>query len=444
MKFLRSGAIYAAANIASAAVPFLLLPLLTRVLGPAEYGSVVAFALLVTLCQSVAGLNAHAAMGVVWFQRPQQEVPAFTGTALVVAVASTALVTLLVGLAFTLFPRISDIGAPWAMLAALTAGANVVLQCRLVLWQSQHRALQSAALQLATSALNVGLSLLAVLVFGMGGDGRNAGIATATLTMSLVAVALFARAGELQWAPSAEQRSTLLRFGAPLIVHALAGVLIGTADRWSVSIRLDAAALGVYGAGAQLGMVMYILADAFVKAYSPWLYSRLRGGTAQDSRVAVGAIYAAMPTFVALSLVVGLALHASAVWLLGPRYQTAAAVLPWFMAGGAASGIYMCTSVLFFFHGRTARLASVTLSAALVGLSLTWWLVGRYGATGAAAGFAATQGVLALFTTVVAMRSFELPWREIGPALAAWWQASFAQPRATPSAKTLEPGKTTS
>jgi O-antigen/teichoic acid export membrane protein len=442
MKFLRSGAIYAAANIASAAVPFLLLPLLTRVLGPAEYGSVVAFALLVTLCQTVAGLNAHAAMGVVWFQRPHGEVPAFTATALVVALASTLAVVLLVGAAFTLFPQVSDISAPWAMVAALTAGANVVLQCRLVLWQSQHRALASAALQFGTSALNVGLSLLAVLAFAWGGDGRNAGIAAATVVMAFVAVALFAGAGELRWAPSAEQRSTLLRFGAPLIVHALAGVLIGTADRWSVSVRLDAAALGVYGAGAQLGMVMSILADAFVKAYSPWLYARLRGGTPHDGRVAVGAIYAAMPTFVVLAMLVGFALHGSAVWLLGPRYQAAVGVLPWFIAGGAASGIYMCTSVLFFSHGRTARLASVTLSSALIGATLTWWLVGRFGATGAAAGFATTQGVLALLTTATAMRSFALPWREVGPAFAAWWQASFARRGALPATKTLEPGNT--
>lgn len=442
MKFLRFGAIYAAANIASAAVPFLLLPLLTRMLGPVEYGSVVAFALLVTLCQTVAGLNVHAAMGVVWFQRPHGELPAFTATALVVALTSTLAVVLMVGTAFTLFPQISDISAPWAMVAALTAGANVVLQCRLVLWQSQHRALASAALQFGTSALNVGLSLLAVLAFGLGGDGRNAGIAAATLLMAFVAVALFAGARELRWSPSAEQRSMLLRFGAPLIVHSLAGVLIGTADRWSVSLQLDAAALGVYGAGAQLGMVMSILADAFVKAYNPWLYARLRGGTLQDGRVAVGAIYAAMPTFVVLAVVVGLALHVGAGWLLGPRYQAAADVLPWFMAGGAASGIYMCTSVLFFFHGRTARLASVTLSSALIGAALTWWLVGRFGATGAAAGFAAMQGVLALLTTVTAMRTFVLPWREIGPAFAAWWLASFARHQPLPTTNPLEPGKT--
>jgi O-antigen/teichoic acid export membrane protein len=438
MSFVRSGAIYAGANIASAAVPLLLLPLLTRVLGPAEYGSVVEFALLITLCQTISGLNVHAAMGVVWFRRPRDEVPAFIVSALLLALVSTLTVVLLVGAIFTLYPKAGDIGAPWAMVAALTAGANVVLQCRLVLWQSQNRALSSAALQFGTSALNVGLSLLAVLVFGLGGDGRNAGIAAATMMMALVAVALFANAGELGRASSAEHRKTLFWFGAPLIVHSVAGVLISTVDRWTISVRLDAAALGVYGAGAQLGMVVSILADAFVKAYSPWLYARLRGGSQQDARVAVGAIYAAMPTFGVLALVVGLALYAAAGWLLGPQYQAAAGVLPWFMVGGAASGIYMCTSVLFFFHGQTTRLASVTLSAGLIGAPLTWWLVGSFGATGAAAGYAAMQSVLALLTTIVAIRTFALPWRDIRAAVTAWRQSLFARRKTVPDVDNLK------
>jgi O-antigen/teichoic acid export membrane protein len=329
----------------------------------------------------------------------------------------------------------------WGVVAALTAGANVVLQCRLVLWQSQNHALASAALQFGASAVNVGLTLLAVLAFGLGGDGRNAAIAAAAFLMAVVAVALFIRAKELRWVASAEHCRALLRFGAPLIVHSLAGVLISTADRWSISVRLDAAALGVYGAGAQLGMAVAIMADAFVKAYSPWMYAKLGDGTLQAGRTVVGAIYVTMPSFVVLAGVIGFTLHAGVGWVLGPAYRPAADLLPWFMVGGAASGIYVCNSVLFFFHGRTSLLASVTLTSALVGAPLTWWLVGHFGAEGAAAGFAATQGMLALLSTTTAMRAFALPWSEIRPALAAFFQ-TFVVPRRTPPVNPLKPGDT--
>ena len=421
MKFLRAGAIYAFANIASAGVPFLLLPLLTRVLQPEAYGQVVGFSLLVTLCMSLSGLNAHAALGVLWFKRPHDQIAAFTATALALALASTALVAVLAASVIALFPGLAGgITPAWGAAAAITAGATVVLQCRLVLWQSQHKPIGNAVLQFSASLLNVGISLVAVTLMGFGGDGRNGGIALAAVLMAAVSITLFIRAGELRWAPDREQLKTLVVYGLPLVLHILAGVALSTADRWTVSVHLGAHALGIYGAGAQLGMVMAILADAFVKAYGPWLYARLSSGRPDDKLCAMGAIYVSMPAFVAIASVVGVVLVWASSALLGPQYRAAASVLPWFMLGGAFSGVYLSTSVLFFFAGRTGLLATATSSAAVCGATATWFLVASFGVDGAAVGYALTQGILALLTSLTAFRAFDLPWRDPVKALTAW------------------------
>ena len=82
--------IYAGANALSAGIPFLLLPVLTRALAPAEYGLVVDFFLLATLCTSLAGLGVHGAVSVKWFDRSGRDFPQLVGNALMVAIASTA------------------------------------------------------------------------------------------------------------------------------------------------------------------------------------------------------------------------------------------------------------------------------------------------------------------------------------------------------------------
>lgn len=435
MKFVHAGAIYAVANIASAGVPFMLLPLLTRVLGPTEYGHIVGFSLLVTLCLTVAGLNAHAALGVVWFKRSREEVPVYTAMALAVAAGSTLMTAPAVALVLWLYPgNASGITPAWGAIAALTAGAGVILNCRLVLWQSQGKPIQSAAFQFGASVLNVGLSLFAVFVFHWQGDGRNAGIAVSAVLMACLSFAVFVGAREVRWAPQSDQIKTLVAFGLPLMFHTLAGVLLSSADRWTVSVRLGSHALGVYGAGAQLGMVMSILADAFVKAYSPWLFARLTSNAPEERHCAVGAVYAAMPTFFGIAAIVGIVLYGASTVLLGPQYRAAAVVLPWFMLGGAFSGVYLCTSVMYFFAGRTSLLAMVTTSAAFCGAGLTWLLVGAFDIQGAATGYALTQGLLALFTSVVAFRAFDLPWSEPRKALQVWANRIFSKPpSATPS-----------
>jgi O-antigen/teichoic acid export membrane protein len=429
MKFLRNGAIYVIANVMSAAIPFLLVPILTRALEPDEYGKIVSFALLVTLCSTLSGCNVHAALGVIWFKQPRDAIPLYVGAALALALVSTAVVGLSAGIVLGIWPGLgADLTPAWGVVAAITAGANVILQCRLVLWQSQQKALQSAALQFTASALNLGLSLAAVFLIVGGAAGRNAGIAISAGLMACAAIYLFYAANEVRWSVRWGELKILLAFGLPLIFHTLAGVLLGTADRWVISIQLGSGSLGVYGAGAQLGAFMAIIADAFVKAFGPWMYEKLRSTEVADKHYAVGAIYAAAPTFVCGAAVLWLVLHFASSVILGPRFQEAIPLLPWFMLGGAFTGVYVCTSILYFFAGRTVLLSSVTLPCAALGTFLTWILVERYGVVGAAIGYSITQALLALSVGAVALRSFDLPWGDARKAFALWSHRATGRP----------------
>jgi O-antigen/teichoic acid export membrane protein len=428
MSFLRAGAIYAAANLVAAAVPFLLLPILTRVLGPDQYGQVVNFSLLVTVCMTLAGLNAHAALGVVWFKQPREKVPSFVGAALMLAMASTIAVAAFVAAVIWIWPNLSSGLTPvWAAMAGLTAGASVILQCRLVLWQSQGKATGSAVLQVAASIINVGLSLVAVLLLGWAGEGRNAGFFGSAMLVACIAIAQLQLSGEVKWTFQYEKVRFIFLFGLPLVFHILGGVLLATADRWIISIKLGASSLGVYGAAAQLGTAMALLADAFVKAYGPWLYARLAAKDMESKHVVIGAIYMAIPIFFLAAGMLWCALHLISDLLLGPQYRAAAHLFSWFMLGGAFSGIYVCTSVLFFFFSRTALLSAVTLSTAMLGTLFTWLLVTSFGVDGAAMGYALTQGLLAVFVSLVAIRSFDLPWGDGRKAFEIWFSRAFTK-----------------
>lgn len=427
MKLLHAGAIYALANVASAGVPFLLLPLLTRVLTPAQYGDVVNFFLLVTASSAFAGLSVHGAVGVAWFRRRAQEVGQVVGAAVLVAMASTVVVATVSGTVLAWLGPRAPLGPAWGVLAAATAGANVLLQCRLVLWQSQKRPLPMAATQVAASALNVALSLVAVLGLHAAGLGRNAAAGAAALAMAVVALVALRRGGLLTWSVPRQELVVMLGFGLPLVPHALGGILMTLSDRFAVSTMLGAAQLGVYGAAAQLGMAVTILADAFVKAYNPWLYEKLESRRPGDSLCAVGMMYLCLPASLVLAALASVVLVALAGVLLGSAFQEAAHLLPWFAIGGAMTAAYLIVSALFFFSGRTALLSSVTLPCALVGAALTMGLASRFGVTGAAAGYATTQFLLAVSVWLVARRSFDLPWHPPALAVAAWYRQTFAE-----------------
>lgn len=62
-------AIYPLSNFAIAGVPFILLPVLTRILTPAAYGVVAMFALVVAFMSVGVGLNVHRAIAVRYFDQ---------------------------------------------------------------------------------------------------------------------------------------------------------------------------------------------------------------------------------------------------------------------------------------------------------------------------------------------------------------------------------------
>lgn len=411
MSLLRAGAIYGVANALSAAVPFLLLPVLTRALGPAEYGLVVGFFLLVNYASALAGLSVHSAISVGWFQRERSgEFPVLVGSALLVATVSTLACAALMAVAGLLWH--ATVGLPtwlWPA-AALLAGTTAIASIRPTLWQSQIKPMRSAIFQVAMAVANLGVSLWAVLALAMGAGGRIGGALVATGLAALAGVALLGAAGDARSQASAAGVRSLLRFGLPLAPHVLAGALLASADRFTVSARLGADALGIYGAAAQLGMVMNVLGDTLVKMLSPWMYAQMAKRFCRGRLRIVGATYVLIPVWLAAALVLWLVLLAVGPALLGPRFQAAVGLSLFFLLGGAMSSIYLNVAGLFFFTSRTEWLSIATVCSAAIAVALAIVLTKRFGAAGAAAAFLGAQTVQLALSWLLSTRVQPMPW----------------------------------
>jgi O-antigen/teichoic acid export membrane protein len=259
-----------------------------------------------------------------------------------------------------------------------------------------------------------------VLVLGWAADGRILGSVAASVIVAIAAILFLNASGLLSFRPRAADLRELTLFGGPLVPHGFAGALLNNGDRFIVSTLLDAASVGTYGAAAQVGSLMNVAGDAFVKTFNPWLFARLRHDTLQDRLQVVGAMYMAVPAFLVLGALAWLGLHFVGMLLLGPEYRSALSLLPWFMFGGACSGVYQTISGLFFYGARTGALSAISFPIALLGLGITAGLVSWHGAAGGAMGYALVQLLLATVSWMYASRAFGLPFGRPGAALRAW------------------------
>ncbi|GIZ51289.1 lipopolysaccharide biosynthesis protein [Noviherbaspirillum aridicola] len=408
-RLAENAVIYTVSNAASSAVPFLLLPFLTRWLSPEEYGLVTMYSTLLAALGALAGLSVHGAVSVRMFDR-QTSHARYIGTALYILGVSLLAVAAAVLLASPWLEAWSGLPAGWLLLAVLAAGGQFLVNIRLVVWQVEGKALRYGSFQFLQVAVNVGLSLLLVAGLHHGWSGRLAGISIALYLFAAIGLASLMRAGRIEWRFDPEYARDALRFGVPLMPHAIGSLFIAAGDRMIIAGALNLHEVGMYAAAMQIGLVISMIADAVTKALGPWIYKVLADGDATMKRRVVRMTYA----YFAGMLALGVGFGFLAPWLLaflGEQYRSGATVIRWVALGGAFSGMYLMVVAYVFYAKRSELLSAASLTIGLGNLALSYFLVTRHGAVGAAQAYAASQFLMFVVVWLIAAKCHPMPWR---------------------------------
>jgi O-antigen/teichoic acid export membrane protein len=407
----RSSLVYVVAAAVTALIPFAALPLLTRWMGPSEYGIAGTYLALVNLGAVIAGLSSHGVISVVHYRVGAEHVPAHVGACLkVLGLTAVPLAGALLLCSEPLY-RVSGIPPAWSWTIALTAAAQFVVGLGVAVWQARTQALRVGTVQVAMAALWATSSLALVGTFGWGWEGRAAGQILAACMVAALALWLLERDGLLRWrsADNAPLQAAL-RFGLPLLPHSVAGVAMSSADRLIVSGLAGTEAAGLYFASLQIASVLTVGAAAVNLAWVPWLYRRLAARLPGALDEAVFATYCAFAVLLGMAALIAV----NAPWLMtavaGARYEAAAASLRWLAPAAALSGMYYFVAGYLFFAGRTGVLSIITVCCAGLQVGLIFLLVPRFGIEGAAAATLVAMLAYWVATWLAAQRVVPMPW----------------------------------
>jgi O-antigen/teichoic acid export membrane protein len=409
--FFTSSSLYFLSNILNALIPFFLLPLLTRYLAPEEYGLVSIFQALTTGLLAFVGLNTvGAALRQFYDESSRPRLAIYIGACFKVLLVTT-LITLGVMLIFqNMASELTGLSLKWLLLAVLASAGLFAVNMRLGQWQVKGEALKYGSLQISVGAMNAVVTLVLVVLLGMGADGRMAGILVAPLLMGCIAVYLLRRDGLLS--AERDQRSVrnALEFGVPLAPHVIGLFLLTAGDRFVINRLLGADAVGIYMVAMQMAMGIGLAFDAFNKAFVPWLFARLKRGDPAELRRVVIFTYAC---FIGAFILAGLLALAGPILvyvLAGKEYHGALKYLGLLAFGQAFQGLYLMVTNYAFFAKRTGLLSSVTIFSGMLGIALLWLMVPSWGLSGAAMAYLITMAIRFLLTWVLAQYCHPMPW----------------------------------
>ena len=409
---LCNASVYTGANILNAGIPFLLLPVLTRVLSPTDYGTIAMFGIVVSIMGAFTGLSVHGAVGVRYFQLDRQRMPPYVGACLAILAVSSSVVLCVVAVGRPWLASITHVPGNWLLVAVLVSSALFVINIRLSLWQVQHKAFRYGAFQISQSFLNAGLSLFLILSLGMAWEGRALGQAAAVSAFMLIALFLLLHRAEASWPTDTNDVRDALKFGVPLIPHVIGALSIATADRFMITNMLDVAQAGIYMVALQMGMVLGLLTDSFNSAYAPYLMGVLvKEDRARDRKIVRGT-YVYFIAVTVLALLLGMtAPHLLGV-LVGEKFRSAAGAVLYVAMGYAFGGMYYMVANYVFLMSKTGHLAVVTFASGMVNIIATYFLIKLNGVLGAAQAFMLSQAMIFLCTWCLAHYFRPMPWRE--------------------------------
>jgi O-antigen/teichoic acid export membrane protein len=413
MSFLKTGSIYLISNIVNAAIPFMLLPIFTRLLTQAEYGQIAMFQLLVTALTALAGVGVVGASARKFYDQDisLDELKDFNGACFQILCISIIVITPFFLFFYKELSGILTIPAEWIFISLAIASLGFIIQIRLIQWQVRGQAKQYGMLQIANSLINVLFSLLLVVSLNLGPAGRVDAQLIAVLIISLFSL-YYLKLDKLvnffTFKPMYIKEA--LNFGLPLMPHIIGVFLLSSVDRYIINSKFGLESAAIYMVSYQLSSALAIVFDAISKAYTPWLFALLKKDVKEEKlRVIKGTyLYMAFLVIVAiLSFVIG---PPVVVLVAGEKYAQASSIIGYLCMGQIFGGMYLMVTTYIFFSKKTKFLSLVTIISGVINVVLMLLLIEYNGLVGVAQAFAIAQFLRFTFTWLLAAKVQPMPW----------------------------------
>lgn len=409
-KLVRHTAIYSAAEIINKALPFMLLPILTRYLLPADFGVIATFSAYLGVVSVLTGLNVHGVINVNFFKLTHEQFRKYLANVLLLLLVSSLGVLSVVLMLHASLVQWLHLPVSWLTAGVLIAVFQFITLINLVLWQVEKKPFLYGIYQISQTVVNVLLTLVLVVGFLLGWEGRLIALLATGVLFGVMSLWILYQRDYIRFVPDMDDIKDALRFGVPLIPHALSGWLTTGMDRILIMGMVSSVATGLYSVGFQIGMILGVAAGAFNRAYSPFLFEKLETATLQQKIRIVKWTYAYFILVLFAALLLSLIAPLVIPFLLGKAYSGSAEFVPWIAFGYAFNAMYLMVVNFIFFTKKTGRLGTVTFSISLLHLLLSYLMIKAFGPIGAAQAMAISFFLIFCAVWYLSGKTYEMPW----------------------------------
>ena len=414
----------------SSAIAFLLLPIITRLMTPAQYGAWQIIEFWAILTMFIIRLGLEQSLFKFYVMNPQKRGRYIFEIFCVMSVLSVIFIVVgyFLRKPLTAIFLGSQFATKFAVMAILWGVADSFFSVSAAIFQSEEKVKLYALMDISRVTLAYAFAIL-FLVSGYGVSGVVGARIGATFAILLAIIPVILRRVEFKF--DKNDLLPMLKYGLPLTLNLFVVRLFSFSDRWLLA-KLDSfSSAGSYSAGVKIASIIVAIILPIRYAWSARLFHMFKDGTLKTKLPQIWRQLAGGMSIVS----VGLILLSPEIFKLfiGPGYESGMKVVPLLAAAYFLDALILIADAGIYVVGKTSFVPIFTAIAAIINIGLNILLIPKYGATGAAV--AAIFGFVALLFLSWRTGQFffpvKIPYAKVFLSLAAvavavWISLSFS------------------
>jgi O-antigen/teichoic acid export membrane protein len=381
-------------------IPILMLPILTRHLSLEEYGLLSIIEISILFITPLIMMNVDGFIQVKYFQVDKSILSLYITNAFLINIVNFAILTTFVFLTQGYLVSTLKIDSSYIWLIPIFSFLRIVSGVVLTIFQVEKKPLKYAFFTLSQAGIDFFISILLVVYLAHGLTGRLYGIYGAYFFVTIYGIYFLYR-NQLLGKINFRFTSDILKFCLPLVPHAIGGIVIALSDRYFISYFLNNEFVALYTVSYQVASIMLLAGVSVNLAWTPFLFKMLKSGGYNKSYVyslRISLLFFAIGIFIFLLKDVLFYIFVDESFMRAKEYFL------YLLLGFLFQSVYTVISGYLFFEHRTALLAGLTVSAAILNIILNFYLIIEFGALGAAYATAISWAIFTIIVSIIVYR----------------------------------------
>lgn len=404
---------YSLFNATEKIIPFLILPIITRILPKEEVGYFILYQPLIEILIPFLTLNTDTSILLNYYKLKEKEFLDYFNQGIFLFIIAYS-VFFIISLFFSnIISKLANFPSLWLKILLVLVLFRFFTELRQNLWRVQFNLKSYGLFIIGIVVIKNIIGLFLLFSTKLGWKGLILGHLFGYFIFSIYAIYTFYKEKYIKININTRYFKDIIIVGIPITLHKIGLWLGNSANRIIIASIMGISATGNYGIGATFGLFITFIEDSFTKALTPRIFEKLKINNLDSKTSIVKISYYYYMVLILCSLIIYVVGHFSVGFIFGSQFlNTKEFILPLILAA-MFKGFYKLHVGFIMFTKKTYKVTQITLTTGIINIVLAFFMTKTWGLLGAAYSMLIVTFLQYISSLYIGNKLIILPWKKV-------------------------------